>query len=379
MAIVTHPHAEPAAAQPGTRPAVQPGLVIGVDTHTDTHSVALLTRTGAVLAEATISADPAGHTDLLAWAAQHAATGIRWWAVEGARSHGVALTRALQTHGEHVLEAPRPKRRGRRTGKSDALDAIAAARAVLADLDTALTKGRPAKLGMPRTDGDRETIRILHTTRRHYTDARTATINVFKSLILTAEDTLRTQLQHLSTAKQVRAVLHTEPTTDTDTDTGAAVRLELLRTLATQIRGYTTQINRTEKHLTTLINQLNPELLNIYGVGPITAAVLLSTWSHHGRVRSEAAYAALAGASPIPASSGRNEHMRLNRGGDRTLNAALHTIANARRRGDKATIDYVNRRRTDPTNPKTDREIQRILKRYLARKLYRQMQANTTP
>ena len=372
MAIVTHPARKPTAAQPGTGP----DLVIGVDTHTDTHSVALLTRNGAVLAEATISADPAGHTDLLTWTAQHAATGTRWWAVEGARSHGVALTRALQAHGEHVLEAPRPKRRGRRTGKSDALDAIAAARAVLADLDTALTKGRPAKLGMPRTDGDRETIRILHTTRRHYTDARTATINVFKSLILTAEDTLRTQLQHLSTAKQVRTILQT---TTNDTNDSNDIRLQLLRTLATQIRALTTQINTTEKHLETIINQLNPQLLNIYGVGPITAAVLLTTWSHHGRVRNEAAYAALAGASPIPASSGRNEHMRLNRGGDRTLNAALHTITNTRRRGHQPTIDYVNRRRTDPTNPKTDREIQRILKRYLARTLYRQMQNNTTP
>jgi transposase len=371
MAIVTHPRAKPIAAQPGTQPA----LVIGVDTHTDTHAVALLARTGAVLAEATISADPAGYTDLLAWAAQHAATGIRWWAVEGARSHGVGLTRALQTRGEHVLEAPRPKRRGRRSGKSDALDAVAAAQAVLADLDTATTQGRPTKLGVPRTDGDRETIRILHTTHRHYTDTRTATINLLKSLILTADDTLRTQLQHHSTAKQVRAILHAEPTSSSSSD----IRRELLRTLATQIRALTTQINSTEKQLKTIINQLNPELLNIYGVGPITAAVLLGTWSHHGRVRSEAAYAALAGTSPIPASSGRNEHMRLNRGGDRTLNAALHVIANTRRRGHQPTIDYVNRRRTDPTNPKTDREIQRLLKRYLARKLYRQMQTNTTP
>lgn len=379
MAIVTHPRGTSVAAYSGT----QPDLVIGVDTHTDTHAVALLTRNGAVLAEATISADPAGYTDLLAWTAQHAATGIRWWAVEGARSHGVGLTRALQTRGEHVLEAPRPKRRGRRGGKSDALDAVAAAQAVLADLDTAITKGRPTKLGVPRTDGDRETIRILHTTHRHYTDTRTATINLLKSLILTADDTLRTQLQHLSTAKQVRAILHAEPTTTTTATTVMAtstdIRRELLRTLATQIRALTTQINSTEKQLKTIINQLNPELLTIYGVGPITAAVLLGTWSHHGRVRSEAAYAALAGASPIPASSGRNEHMRLNRGGDRTLNAALHVIANTRRRGHQPTIDYVNRRRTDPTNPKTDREIQRLLKRYLARKLYRQMQANTTP
>jgi len=116
-----------------------------------------------------------------------------------------------------------------------------------------------------------------------------------------------------------------------------------------------------------------PTLLNEPGVGPVSAATLLITWSHHNRLRSEAAYAALAGTNPIPASSGRTTRHRLNRGGDRTLNAALHTIAKSRRRHHQPTIDYTTRRTNEG---KTPREITRCLKRYLARHLYRHMQAH---
>ena len=371
MNIVTQPAPGRDAAGP-----VEPVAVVGVDTHTDTHTAALLGRTGAVLAHLVVAANPAGAAQLQAWAAQLApAGGPLCWAVEGTRSHGVGLTRHLQRAGQHVIEAPRPRRRGRRTGKSDQLDALAAARAVLAALDS----GTAHTLATPRADGDREALRQLLIVRRHYTDTRTATVNLFKSLILTADDPLREALRGLSTAGQVRALLTASVPAPAQPDTDSTLRRAHLAELAADIRTLNQRLYANNKQLTARIDTIMPSLLAIYGVGPVTAATLLITWSHHGRCRSEAAYAALAGVNPIPASSGRTNRHRLNRGGDRQLNAALHTIANTRRRTHQPTIDYIHRRRTDPQHPRTDREIIRSLKRYLARHLYRHMQTHTRP
>jgi transposase len=376
MAIVTQPGPDRDAAG-----LVEPVAVVGVDTHTDTHTAALVGRTGGVLAQIVVSADPAGAAQVLAWAAAHTPTGPGqvagplWWAVEGTRSHGIGLTRHLLRAGQQVLEAPRPRRRGRRTGKSDALDALAAARAVLAALDS----GTAHILAVPRADGDREALRHLLIVRRHYSDTRTATVNLLKSLILTADDPLREALRGLSTARQVTALVRGAVPAADQADTEATVRRTHLAELAADIRTLNQRLYANEKQLTSLIKNVMPSLLAIHGVGPVTAAVLLTTWSHHGRCRHEAAYAALAGVNPIPASSGRTDRHRLNRGGDRQLNAALHTILNTRRRNHQPTIDYINRRRTDPTRPRTNREITRSLKRYLARHLYRHMQTHTRP
>ncbi|WP_229716436.1 IS110 family transposase, partial [Mangrovihabitans endophyticus] len=169
--------------------------VIGVDTHTDTHTAAVVTPLGAVLAELTVPAGPHGTAGLLAWAGRHTAQlgDRRVWAIDGTRAHGTGLTRALLAAGETVLEAPKPATGNRRRGgKSDSLDAVHAARAVLATDHQAT----------PRADGDRETLRILHVCRRHYTDTRTATVNLFKSLTLTAEDDLREQFHGQPTTRQ---------------------------------------------------------------------------------------------------------------------------------------------------------------------------------
>ncbi|MFC4137084.1 transposase, partial [Hamadaea flava] len=161
--------------------------VIGVDTHTDTHSAALVSPVGTVLAEHTVPATPAGYTQLIGWAAEHAPGPRLVWALEGTRAHGVGLTRALLAVTAEVVQAPTPPTtRRRRGGKSDTLDAIAAARNVLAD------DKPPAQ---PRADGIRENLRTLLAARRHYTDTRTATVNLLKSLILTADETLRTILR----------------------------------------------------------------------------------------------------------------------------------------------------------------------------------------
>ncbi|HEY2948185.1 MAG TPA: IS110 family transposase [Micromonosporaceae bacterium] len=338
--------------------------VVGVDTHTDTHTAAVLNPAGAVLAQLQVDADPAGCARLLAWAGRQAPGPRLLWAVDGARAHGVGLTRILRGAGSWVVEAPKPAAAGRRRGgKSDALDAVAAARAVLA----------AGQLGDPRGDGDREALRILLTCRRHDADTRTATVNLFKSLILTADDQLRGALRGLSTAAQVRTAAAGWPTGQQPAE--HRIRRTQLAELAGRIRDLDTALRANKRQLRTLVAAAMPGLLDIHGVGPVTAATLLTAWSHPGRVRHEAAFAALAGVNPIPASSGRHTRHRLNRGGDRTLNAALHTIAKTRRRSHPATIAYLTRRRAEG---KTDREITRCIKRYLARHLYRIMQSHTT-
>jgi transposase len=342
--------------------AVPTAWVVGVDTHTDTHAAALIDAIGAVVAQIEVPATPAGYAQLQGWADAQIPAGQRmFWAVEGTRSHGHGLTRHLQTAGYRVVEAVKPEARRRRGGKSDPLDATHAARAALAT-------DRHAE---PRADGLREALRMLLVTHRHDTDMRTATINVFKSLLLGAGE-LREMLRGLSTTGQVRTVsdLPDDPTADLETQ----VRMQALRRAAATIRDLGRAITAAEKQLRTLIEQACPGLLDLPGVGPISAATLLTVWSHHGRVHSEAAFAAIGGISPLEASSGRVIRHRLNRGGDRALNAALHTIVTTRRRMNHApTSAYVTRRTTEGLSSK---EILRCLKRYAVRNLYRFLEAN---
>jgi transposase len=336
--------------------------VIGVDAHTDTHTAAVLTALGAVVVECTVPADAEGAAWLLAWADQHAGTGSRAWVVDGARSHGVGLTRRLRAAGQTVIEAARGKGAARRRGgKSDTLDAIQVARTALAARHVAT----------PRADGDREALRILTVCRRHYTDTRTATVNLLKSLILTADDELRDQLRNLSTARQIRCLIRLDRATD-QSDALTRLRRQQLHHLAKTVHQLDQALYDNRKQIRALVAALCPALLEAPGVGPISAAIALIAWSHKNRLRNEAAFAALGGVNPIPASSGRTVRHRLNRGGDRTLNQALHTIAKSRRRCHQPTQTYVARRTAEG---RTSQEINRCLKRYLARKLFRIMEA----
>jgi transposase len=336
-------------------------VVIGVDAHTDTHSAAALSVVGTVLAELTVPANAEGAAALQTWADGHASRLRRAWVIDGARSHGLGLARHLHATGQTVLEAPRmPGAARRRGGKSDALDAIQVARTVLAQ----------QRLSTPRSDGDREALRLLHVCRRHYSDTRTAAVNLFKSLILTAEDNLRDQLRKLTTYQQVRRVAALTPPADPDLTT--QVRHQQLVMLAADIAALDRALADNHKQLRALVTKTCPALLDQPGIGPVTAAIALTAWSHKDRLHSEAAFAALAGVNPIPASSGRTVRHRLNRGGDRTLNAAIHTIATVRSRCHQPTRDYITRRTTQGRTPK---EINRCLKRYIARQLFRIMQA----
>jgi transposase len=336
------------------------GCIIGVDTHTDTHTACLIDYTGREIGLCTFEAAPDGYMALLTWAGEHA-HGPVLWAVEGTRSHGTGLVRVLIAAGQQVVEAGRPTRPSRRPGgKSDPADARLAARATLSRTHHA----------QPRSDGDREALRILLLAREHANTTRTAAINMFKALLLTVPDTLREPLRRLSTPRQtaacatLRVLARHSP--------AELVLRETLRSLARQIRLLDKEIRANQRQLRDLVAAMNPGLLAEPGVGAVSAAHLIIAWSHPGRCRSEAAFAALAGVSPIEASSGRITRHRLNRFGDRKLNCALHTIVNWRMLHDhEPTQHYLERRRAQQ---KTDAEIRRCLKRYTARHLLRLME-----
>ena len=336
--------------------------VIGVDTHTDTHTACLIDQAGREIAITTVGATPEGYTDLLAWAAQLAPGPRLLWAVEGCRSHGTGLLRALVAAGQQVVEAPRPKRASRRPGgKSDPADARQAAAAGLAT-------NRHAQ---PRHDGDREALRILLVARDHANTTRTAAVNLFKSLLLTAPDRLREPLRHLTPPRQTAACARWR--VDPRDSMEDRVQRQTLRGLAQRIRLLDKEIRANEGQLRDLVRHVMPALLDEPGVGPVSAAHLIVAWSHPGRCRSEAAFAALAGVSPLEASSGRITRHRLNPFGDRALNRALHTIVNWRMvHGHEPTQHYLTRRRGQQ---KSDNEIRRCLKRYAARHLFRIMEA----
>jgi transposase len=338
--------------------ADQLDYVIGVDPHRDVHAIAVVeVRTGGVVYEAAVAANASGYRCALALAAKHAA-GRRAFAVEGSGSFGAGLTRFLTGQGETVFEVGRPRRERRSGGKTDALDAIRAARVVLA-------QERPAQ---PRAGGQREALRALMAARDGAVNARRAALCKLRDLIITAPEPLRGELRPLprAGARLLKRLAAVRPARHADSELRGT--LQALRGLARRIERLTAEERELETEIATLARELAPQLLDEPGVGPLAAAQLLLSWSHPGRVRSEAAFARLAGCAPIPASSGQTIRYRLDRSGDRQLNRALRMIAINRRRWHRPTIDYIARRRQDG---KTTREANRCLKRYLARNLYR--------
>ncbi len=335
--------------------------VIGVDTHRDSHTAAVLDTTGAVLAESTVPADAFGYKRVLAFGRSYAPE-RRAWAIEGTGSFGAGLTTYLLEQGEWVVEIDRPARPARRNGaKSDELDA---ARAALEALSR-------EHLAQPRRRGDREAIRVLLTTRHGTVVARTKAICHLKALLVSAPEGIRLHFRNMTTDEQlVRcARLRTLPSQTTEHRcTILALRSTARRALA--LEGDASDL---ESEIQRLVCDIAPGLLAEPGVGPISAAQILCSWSHHGRIRSEAAFAALGGVAPIPASSGQTMRHRLNRGGDRQLNRALHTIVLSRLLHHPETRAYAARRKAEGRTP---REIKRCLKRHLARRLFKLLGAS---
>jgi hypothetical protein len=339
--------------------ADQVDVVIGVDTHKHTHTAAAVRSvTGAALETVTVPTDANGYQHLVELADRH--PGARVWAIEGTGTYGAGLTRHLHARGEQVLELDRPKRPARRNGaKTDALDAVRTARDALA-LEHHAT---------PRHGGDRAALAVLIAARRSAVDGAKVAHTQLHALICAAPELLRSRFRGQSrrTIITTAAKLRISSRWDTETQTYAGV----LRDLARRHHVLKAEANTHETQITAIIKAWRPDLLAQFGVGPIVAANVLCAWSHPGRCRSEAAFAKLAGVAPIPASSGLTDKHRLNRFGDRQLNRALHVVVMHRLRYDPVTQAYAERRRAQQ---KSDRDIKRCLKRYVARQLFRQLE-----
>ena len=336
--------------------ADQLDYVIGVDPHRNAHAVGIVeARTGVVVFEATVPADSGGYADTQRLAEQHA-PGRRAFAVEGTGSYGAGLARFLTDQGEHVFEVSRLRRERSSSGKTDALDAIRAARSVLA-------VKRPA---VPRASGEREALRALMATREGAVTARTAAFCQLRHLLVTTPEPFRSELRRLTRARLLARLTTARPDRRHDPEL-RGIHLAL-KAVARRITQLTAEERELAREIERLTRRLAPQLLDEPGIGPLLAAQVVLSWSHRGRVVTEAAFARLAGAAPIPASSGQTIRHRLDRSGDRKLNRTLHQIIVTRRRAHPPTIAYIDRRIQEG---KTRREATRCLKRYLARHLYR--------
>jgi transposase len=341
--------------------------VIGTGTHRDTREVEIADAAAKPLAVLRISNDSAGFTRLLAAIAKVAPGSRVAVCMEGSRSYGIGLARALAAAGLLVIECEQPGRRQRRgKGKSGPIDAHLAVLAALR-LDA-------SRLPVPWADGDREALRILLVARQEITVARTAQAGRLRALLLTGDDTDRQAARKALTQAALAALAGRGLPAGAPRE--QAVRQAGIRRLAQALGQARQQLKDNSAQLPAIVDDIAPGLTSQYGTGPVSAAQAIVSFSHPGRCRSEAAFAALAGTSPVPASSGQTVRHRLNRGGDRALNRAIHAIALVRMRSCPRTRAYVARRTAEG---KTPREIRRCLKRYIARELYRQLTRTMNP
>lgn len=331
-------------------------IVVGVDTHKYIHVAVALSALGARLGATTLPVSRAGYQQIIAWARSLGT--IAAFGVEGTGSYGAGLARALRDDGHRVLEINRPDRSARRrNGKDDMLDAEAAARAVLSGNSAAEPKAGNSSVEM---------IRHLKIARDAAVKAKTQAMLTIKAIIVGAPSDLRERLDGIrGRVALVRhlAALRPGPIISTTASAKAVLRATARRWLALH-----EEIAEHDRELDALVSVTAPQLTAAQGIAKVTAAeLLLLAGDNPERIRSEGAFAKLCGACPIPASSGRTTRRRLNRGGNRQANAALHRIVVTRMRGHKPTIDYVARRMKEG---KTKPEIMRCLKRYVAREVF---------
>ncbi len=333
----------------------QDEVILGVDTHLDVHVGAVISITGKLLATLAIDTTASGYLELLNWARSLGA--LQRAGVEGTATYGSGLTRFLRNNGIEVFEVNRPDRAARRLrGKADPTDAESAACAVLSARATAVPKEQ---------SGAAYAMRAVSVARRSAVKARTQAINQLRGLLVSAPQEIRERLLRTKTedcvsgCARIRSLGKT-PLLQSLTST--------LRILAKRWLALKAEIKLLDSHLEQLTSEHAPRLRQEFGVGAQTAAVLVCVAGDNpDRLKSEAALAALCGVSPLQASSGKTTRHRLNRGGDRSANNALWTIAMVRMRSDPRTRDYVARRTAQGLSLK---EIQRCLKRYIVRELY---------
>jgi transposase len=344
-------------------------VVVGAGTHKDEHVAVLLDGLGGRLAELLIPATVPGFEQLLAFCPGHVGDGGRLVAfgVEGTGSYGIGLARFLRNHGCTVREVARPPRRGERrmSGKSDAIDAEHAARQLLAGIGMPVPKA---------ADGQVEAIRLIKIARDSAVKARSTAVITLKATLVTASAQLRAALEPLSDCKLIEAAAAL-PADTAPADPDAAMH-HTLGSLARRWLMLHEEVKDHSRHLKRLTKQAAPQLVEAVGIGYDIAAEMLTTAGDNGnRVKSEAAFAKMCGACPIPAGSGKtNGRRRLYRGGNRQANAALYRAVIVRMRWHQPTIDYVTRRTAEGLSK---REIIRCLKRYLAREIYHLLPATT--
>lgn len=339
--------------------------VVGVDTHAATHSYAIIATSGALIDQATFPTTIAGLRRARDWIGRRTEGDLDavLVAAEGTGSYGAVLGEVLEDVGYRIVEAPTPRReRGR--GKTDALDAVLAARSILV---TPLTMLRDRRAGQAHT-----ALRVLTVARQHLNVERVRCINSLTALA--RSHGLGVDARKSLSSQQIATIAGWRRR---DEPFGiATARAEAVR-LAKRIQVLQEELADNRASITDLVAVQAPELLELHGVGAITAAIILTVWSHPGRIRTEAAFAQIAGTAPIPASSGNTIRHRLNRGGDRQLNRALNTIVLTRMRTDPITRTYIERRLAEG---KTTKEIRRCLKRYVSRQIFRTLAtAHSTP
>jgi transposase len=332
-------------------------VVLGVDTHLDLHVAVALDHVGRRLDTFSVPTNKKGYESLLARAESFGP--IRCAGVEGTSSYGAGLARYFRAMGIAVVEVERPKRRHlRRRGKSDPIDAEIAARTVLS--------GEAA--GVPKSgDGRVEMIRTLRSARHSAVKARSQAANQLQGFVVTAPEKLRHRLRELTTKKLVAVAVRMRPGEDLD---GVETATKFaLRSVARRYQALSREIAELDAQLDRLVAEAAPQLISLPAIGTDHAATLLLTVGDNPeRVSNEASFASLCGVSPIEASSGKVVRHRLNRGGNRDANRALHLICVVRMRIDERTRRYVARRTAEG---KSRREIMRCLKRYIAREVYR--------
>lgn len=335
--------------------------VVGVDTHAATHSYAIIEApNGALLDQSAFPTSPAGLRRAREWIARRTKGDLDGVliAAEGTGSYGAVLSGVLQQTGYRVVEAPTP-RRERARSKTDALDAVHAARSSLVMSMTRLRDRRAGEM--------QSALQVLTGARDQQNADRLRCINALTALVRTHD--LGIDARRALTGTQIATIASWRRREEL---LGAATARAEATRLAKRITTLEDDLADNRAQITLLVENTAPELLDLRGVGAVTAAVVLTVWSHPGRVRNEAAFAMIGGICPIPASSGNTTRNRLSRGGDRRLNRALNTIVLTRMRTDPTTRAYVERRQGEG---KTRREIRRCLKRYISRQIFRTLAA----
>jgi transposase len=346
------------ASMASDMPSTQSRVVFGgIDTHKDIHVAALLDSDGGLVASASFGTTRAGYRQLQAWLSR--AGTVARVGVEGTGSYGAGVCRELSVAGIEVVEVNRPDRaERRRRGKSDVLDAAAAAEAARTSKRIAIPKSR---------DGQVESVRVLKLNRTSAVQARTKAFQQIDQLIVTAPAPLRDQLRDLAKMRLIRCCAASRPEDSHAADPAVATRIAL-KNLARRYLELNAEIRELDKLLKRLATELAPQLSAVSGIGADTAAQLLITVGDNpGRIRSEGAFAMLCGVAPLPASSGKTQRHRLNRGGDRQANRALHVIATTRKRSEPRTQTYIKNK---IASGHTKQEATRSLKRLIAREVY---------